>query len=72
MNKFKIGFILILLFSFGSCQLGRFIFYNFADIKDHKKFPSRELTASNKPFEFFKVKEQKGPKELEINGKKLS
>ena len=72
MNKFKIGFILILLFSLGSCQLGRFIFYNFADIKDHKKFPSRELTASNKPFEFFQVKDQKGPKELDINGKKLS
>jgi hypothetical protein len=28
-----------------SCQLGRFVIYNFADIKDHKKFQSRPLTA---------------------------
>jgi len=34
------------------CTVGRFIFYNFADIKDHKKFPSRALKASDNPFHF--------------------
>ncbi|MCX6208246.1 MAG: hypothetical protein NTZ59_01790 [Bacteroidetes bacterium] len=33
-----------------SCQLGRFVFYNFADIKDHKKFQSRPLTADASPY----------------------
>ena len=26
-----------------TCKLGRFVIYNFADIKDYKKFPSRPL-----------------------------
>jgi len=28
---------------FSSCQVGRYVLYNFADIKDYKKFPSRTL-----------------------------
>ena len=36
-----------------SCTIGRFIFYNFADIKDHKKFPARDLKASSHPFKFY-------------------
>jgi CubicO group peptidase (beta-lactamase class C family) len=47
-----------------SCQLGRFVIYNFADIKDHKKFPSRELTSSNDPFNFQTTSSGKFPKEL--------
>lgn len=35
-------FILILL-TLTSCKVGRFVVYNFADIKDYKKFPSRKL-----------------------------
>jgi len=35
-----------------SCQLGRFVLYNFADIKDHKKFQSRPLTADTSPYSF--------------------
>lgn len=30
-----------------SCQLGRYVFYNFADINDHKKFQSRALKADS-------------------------
>jgi CubicO group peptidase (beta-lactamase class C family) len=47
-----------------SCQLGRFVFYNFADIKDHKKFQSRPLTAANSPFNFQTTNKGKFPKEL--------
>jgi CubicO group peptidase (beta-lactamase class C family) len=49
-----------------SCQLGRFVIYNFADIKDHKKFQSRPLTAHNSPYNFETTNSGKIPKE--ING----
>jgi len=45
-----LGFISVLV---GGCTLGRFVVYNFADIRDHKKFPSRPLTASPNPFRFY-------------------
>ena len=47
-----------------SCQLGRFVFYNFADINDHKKFQSRPLTAATSPFNFQITNKGKFPKEL--------
>lgn len=47
-----------------SCQLGRFVFYNFADIKDHKKFQSRPLTANPSPFNFHTTGTGKFPKEI--------
>ncbi len=47
-----------------SCQLGRFVIYNFADINDHKKFQSRPLTANNLPFNFKTSNSGKFPKEL--------
>jgi CubicO group peptidase (beta-lactamase class C family) len=72
MIKFKIVFLFILLVGMSSCQIGRFVFYNFADIKDNKKFPKRDLIASSKPFEFIQVKEQRKPKELKVGDKKMS
>jgi hypothetical protein len=47
-----------------SCKLGRFVFYNFADIKDHKKFQSRPLTANPSPFNFQATNNGKFPKEM--------
>lgn len=35
-----------------SCLPGRFAWYNFSDITDHKIFPSRKLPASSTPFQF--------------------
>lgn len=35
-----------------SCTVGRFVVYNFADTKDHKKFPSRPLPASRVPYHY--------------------
>jgi CubicO group peptidase (beta-lactamase class C family) len=56
MYKFYKPLRLALLFTiavaFSSCQLGRFIFYNFANITDYKIFPSRPLTKSAEPFTF--------------------
>lgn len=50
----SIFLFLLLLAGFGlsGCLVGRFLVYNFADIKDYKKFPSRPLTPSAAPFRF--------------------
>lgn len=41
-SKIKAGvMVMITLLLFTSCQLGRFVFYNFADIKDYRKFKSK-------------------------------
>ena len=69
-SRVSLLFVLsVLLFS--SCQLGRFVWYNFSDITDHKIFPSRALAVSDSPFTFFKGK-QIAPKTIEINGKSQS
>ena len=47
-----------------SCQLGRFVFFNFADIKDYKKFQSRPLTAVTSSYNFQITNSGKFPKEL--------
>ena len=61
----RIGLLMIIALTLlTSCQLGRFVFYNFADIKDHKKFQSRPLTAVNSPFNFQTTNSGKFPKEL--------
>lgn len=44
--------LLIFSISMSSCKLGRFVFYNFADIKDYKKFPSRALLSNATKFKF--------------------
>jgi CubicO group peptidase (beta-lactamase class C family) len=49
---------------FPACQLTRFIFYNFADIKDHKKFPERKLPAADRPFVFEKAQNAKYPRKI--------
>jgi CubicO group peptidase (beta-lactamase class C family) len=61
----KNGLLVVVLSTIlSSCQLGRFVFYNFADIKDHEKFHSRPLTANTSPFNFQTTNKGKFPKEL--------
>ncbi len=43
LHLYRILFLLTLFLFILSCQQYRFIVYNFADIKDYKKFPSRKL-----------------------------
>lgn len=45
-------FLLVLLLLISGCHVGRFFVWNFADVKDYKKFPAREIAASDTPFEF--------------------
>lgn len=35
-----------------SCKVGRFVYYNFADIKDYKKFANRPITAPSQTFQY--------------------
>lgn len=62
-----IRFVLLMLMTsmlLASCQLGRFVFYNFADINDYKKFQSRPLITGNSHFNFKTTHSGKFPKEL--------
>jgi CubicO group peptidase (beta-lactamase class C family) len=53
-----------LMVTLSGCQLGRFVFYNFADINDHKKFQSRPLTKSEEPFLFFQTDSGRVPSRI--------
>jgi hypothetical protein len=68
-KKKNLTLLIFLLIHFASCQQARFVFYNFADIRDHKKFPSRTLLSSNQPFYFSKSNQEKYPKTLFKNKK---
>ncbi len=54
-----------------SCQVGRFVVYNFADIHDDKKFPSRPLTKDTIPFEFYARPTERAPKTVTIKEKEI-
>lgn len=63
--KYKFLFIFFLLL-FSSCQVTRYVVYNFADIKDYKIFPYRKLNASPTPFQFYTTQHPQYPKQ--VNG----
>ena len=50
--------------SLSSCKVGRFFVYNFADINDHKKFPSRDIKKGATKFQFPIAEKGKVPKEI--------
>lgn len=71
-NLKRIIFLLFASICLSSCQVGRFIVYNFADIKDYEKFPSRELTSNSEKFNFHSTENGKFPKMLKIGNKQDS
>lgn len=69
MNRRLLTLVVLSLLLLSSCQLGRFIWYNFSDITDHKIFPARPLAVSTTPFVFYKDRQKQiAPKSIEING----
>ncbi len=66
---FRIVFVLLLSIVVTSCKLGRFVVYNFADIKDYKKFPSRPLVSNDTKFKFYYTDKGKYPKSLKMDNK---
>lgn len=57
---------------FGGCTTGRFFLYNFADTRDHRKFPSRELTVSTRPYTYAVAVPEKAPKTISVAGKETA
>lgn len=53
-----------------SCTVGRFIFYNFADIQDHKKFPNRSLKKQDQTFVFEEKDQEKEFAKINVKNKK--
>jgi CubicO group peptidase (beta-lactamase class C family) len=61
-----ICFLLLCLVFFQSCKLGRFVFYNFANITDHKIFPYRTIETSTSSFVFPKDQQPKQPGDIDL------
>ncbi len=63
--------VLLACLLLGGCKVGRFFIYNFADTNDHRRFPSRELSASSTPFHFAEAATEKAPKTVSVGGKEV-
>ena len=73
MKKLKfIVVTLLVLTTWSSCKVGRFVVYNFADINDHKKFPARSIENGTTKFHFPNAEKGKVPKELHSKDKSYS
>jgi len=68
MSAQRVIIITLLVIGLSSCQLTRFVVYNFADITDHKIFPERELYKATEPFEFPVAVPNSPPKTLVVDG----
>lgn len=53
--RLKYVLSIVLLTILTSCHVGRFFIYNFADVRDHKKFPSRTIRPADTAFHFLNV-----------------
>lgn len=58
----KIVFLLAMGTIVSSCKLGRFVYYNTADITDYKIFPYRTINKSTSPFVFTNADKVKVPR----------
>jgi CubicO group peptidase (beta-lactamase class C family) len=63
MNARHLLLLCVVLLGTG-CTVGRFFIYNFADTRDHKKFPSRSLPASGVPVPYAVADVEKGPRKI--------
>ncbi len=65
---YKIGLVIFISIVISSCKFGRFVIYNFADIKDYKKFPSRPLVSNETKFKYYSTSHGKFPDTLKLGG----
>ncbi len=68
-KKYLVVVTLLLLITLNSCKVGRFVIYNFADIKDYKKFPARNIETGTVKFQFPIAKKGRVPIDLNIKNK---
>jgi CubicO group peptidase (beta-lactamase class C family) len=55
-----------LLLLMSSCQLGRFVYYNFANITDYKIFPSKAIQNEGESFQFYEGNQNRVPDSLTL------
>jgi CubicO group peptidase (beta-lactamase class C family) len=60
--RFSVACLIFLLLA--SCKMGRFVYYNFANITDHKIFPYRTATNDSVKFTFEQSANPKFPKKI--------
>lgn len=71
MNKSKaIGLAALVIF-LSSCTLSRIFVYNFADINDYKKFPSRAIETSDEAWTFERRDTLVPPKSISADGESM-
>ena len=51
-------YLLLIMTLFSSCHVGRFFYWNFADVNDYKKFPAYKIKKADEAFKFFEAKHQ--------------
>ena len=61
----------VLAISATSCKMGRFAYYNFANITDHKIFPARTAKADSVKFYYAEAAMPKAPKAASLNGTEI-
>lgn len=64
----KLSLLIGLLILLSGCTVGRFFVYNFADTRDHRKFPARPLAASPEPYHYAVATPERGPRTITVNG----
>lgn len=68
-NKKLLFLAFSFLLTFNSCMVSRVIFYNFADIYDYEKFPSRTIQKDSLAFVFATADKGKFPKAVHVQNK---
>ncbi|MBL8010159.1 MAG: serine hydrolase [Flavobacteriales bacterium] len=63
--------LLLLALLLDGCTVGRFVKWNFADRRDHRKFPTRPLPASNEPFQYAVAAKEIGPRTANYKGEQI-
>lgn len=60
-------YLIAIVLLFQSCKLGRFVYYNYANITDYKIFPSRTIHNGDNIFTFPTANSPKVPKHIKID-----
>jgi CubicO group peptidase (beta-lactamase class C family) len=63
---------LAILSGLASCKMGRFVYYNFANITDHTIFPYRTAANDSVKFRFKEAVKPKAPKTITWKGKEMT
>lgn len=66
---YRVGILIFISIFLTSCKIGRFVVYNFADIKDYKKFPSRSVVSNENKFKFYTTDKGLYPQSLKVGNK---